>query len=220
MGFLKGHIDITDNLDFITDLLMNPIVNTLIINLDEDRHLKGNNVVGGAILLPPPEAVMAEIDGDEQSYDIIYNNYFSQPLINQFMMGVINYLYNGGNLVMYFPSLDTSETKTISKLLNMIWMRYGIGIGIVGQAPGAYNEQYIPLWLNKLYEAGTIDGRTFLRMYPINTNIEEPNLERLVQEIRPYAENYQKQVEYIYRLVKVYKEKPNIRLGIYKVEKV
>lgn len=217
MGFLKGHADITDNLDFVTDLMMNPVVGTIIVNLDEDRPLKGENVVTAPALLPPVEAVMAEVDGDEQGYDIIYNNYFDQSsFIKQFMMGVITYLYNGGNIVFYFQNLDTTETKTISKLLNMIWIKYGIGIGIIGKAPGKFNEAYLPLWLNNLYAAGVIGTNQFLHQYPTNTSIDESNLEQLVMDIKPYAKNYQEQVQYIYHLIDIYKKNPKVKQAICK----
>ena len=69
--FLKGDISITDNLEMVTDFAINPPQNLTIVNLDEFTEFQDNNVLGGVALLPPPEAVMAQVDGDEQSYNII-----------------------------------------------------------------------------------------------------------------------------------------------------
>lgn len=211
MGFLSGHIDITDNIQFVTDLIMNPVHGMVIINLDEDVRLKGDNVIGGAELLAPPDAMQAEVDGDEQLYDAIYLNYFNQPNINQYMMGIVHFLYEGGSIVMYYETLDINGSKTIAKLLNIIWMKYGIGVGIAGQAPGRFNEQYLPLWLSLLYQAGSIGVDQFLAQYPVGVAIDDSTMIRLIQEIHPYSADNRK---YIYDLIKLRKQKPRVKQGI------
>jgi hypothetical protein len=100
---LTGRIDITDNPIIIRELLNSLADSTVIINLDEDNKLEGNIVIQGTMLLPPPEAIIAEQDGDEYSYDTILNEYYNIPDMQMFVTGIINMLYRGNNILFYYP---------------------------------------------------------------------------------------------------------------------
>lgn len=214
--FLKGDISITDNLEMVTDFAINPPQNLTIVNLDEFTEFQGNNVLGGVALLPPPEAVMAQVDGDEQSYNIIYENYFyNDNYINQFMVAILAYLYNGGSIIFYYPTLSTKETPIIATLLNMIWAKYGIGVGIIGENSVRYNESYLSYWVSLLYMNDIINCYTFLQEYPMNVNIDYSTMDKLILDLKPYSEN---QSNYIMNLIKLQKEKPQLKQAIYKLD--
>ena len=216
---LKGKIDITDNLDFVRDLVVNPVSKLFVVNLDEDTDLQGDNVLMGACLLPPPEAIMAEVDGDEVSYDIIYNMYFNNPEVVNFMAGLIAFLYIGGMLVLYYPSLDTSESVTMTKMLNLIWEKFGIGIGIVNLVPGRYNESYLPIWLNILYDNYVITTDEFLCLMPPEVELPNEINNRLLWELKPFGGGYNDKLLFIKDLMMKKKQNPAVRSPIFQVEK-
>ena len=93
---LKGAINITDNSLFVRDIMYSNNDNIKIITLDETGSIPTNHpsVLSGTCLLPPVDALIAEADGDEQLYDSIYMNYFSEdPYVIEFIGALIIYLY-------------------------------------------------------------------------------------------------------------------------------
>lgn len=216
---LTGTIDITDNLPFILDLSQNANPCVVIINLDEDNmQLKSSrNVLGGVELLPPPEALMAEIDGDEQTYDIIYNMHFDTEFVTKYVTCLIGALYIGKRIILYYPSLDPSENNTVKKLLEMFWKRYGIGIGIMGRNMGMYDITCTPIWLKMLYTGMIIGPIEFLAKYPIDAVLEAPIMDRLLNDIRPVSTDIKVQHKYIMSIWKHIKEKPNLQIPFYHI---
>lgn len=215
--FLQGNITITDNVNMVTDLAINPPNGIMIVNLDEFTEFQGNNVIGGVALLPPPEAIMAQVDGDAQSYEMIYSNYFyNEPYIRTFMSAIIGYLHNGGSIIFYYPSLDTNESPTIQTLLNMIYIQYGIGIGIVGVSDCKYNFAYLGFWVSLLYLENIISLKDFIKYFPKEDNIDYVTMDKLIFEIAPYGETFEEQANYIKSFIRKVKDKPNLKQGIYK----
>ncbi len=217
--FFSGRIDITDNLPFVLEVLQNPNPNVVVINLDEDnQQLKSSqNVLGGTELLPPPEALMAEIDGDEQMYDYIYSLHFTDPFVIQYVTALIAALYQGKSLLMYYPTLDPSETKTVPKLVDQFWNNFGIGIGIVNHNDGVYDYNKLPLWLRMLYLSRIIDVRTFLSQYPLGCSVESPIMDLLLSDLKPYADDLQNQINYVMQYWAHLKNNPQLKIPFHKV---
>lgn len=213
---LNGRIDITDNIILIRELLQSLADSTIIINLDEDNKIEGDIVVQGTMLLPPPEAIIAEQDGDGLLYDSILNDYYNIPDIQMFVSGIINMLYRGVNILFYYPDLNPAESVTVPKLLNLFWNKFGIGIGIINVREGMYNNKNIPMWLNMLYSVGAIEGYEYLSKYPKDAVILDVFLTKLIQEIRPADETIKKKGETIYRLRDRLHEKPTVREALIK----
>ena len=208
---LKGRIDITDNIILIRDILNSLADSTVIINLDEDNKLVGDIVIQGTMLLPPPEAIIAEQDGDELTYDNVMNDYYNIPDLQLFVTGIINSLYQGINILIYYPDLNPAESITVPKLLNLFWNKFGIGIGIIGAREGFYNYKNIPMWLNMLYNVDAINGYQYLTMYPINAIILDGFMSKLINEIRPIDKGSKGKINTILRLRERLHEKANTR---------
>jgi hypothetical protein len=114
---LKGRFGITDNFDFVRDLMNVQDSGNIIINLDEDTKFVGNNVITGVVLLPPPEAVMAESDGDEVAYNFILQDYYMSPQVQLYVTGILRNLYLGLNIILYSPDVHSKESVTVPKIL-------------------------------------------------------------------------------------------------------
>lgn len=214
---LYGRIDITDNIILIRELLQSLADSTIIINLDEDNKIEGEIVVQGTTLLPPPEAIIAEQDGDEYSYDSILNEYYNLPDIQMFVAGIIHMLYRGVNILFYYPNLDPTESVTVPKLLNLFWNKFGLGIGIVGVRDGGFNSDNIPMWLNMMYSVDAINGYEYLSKYPVDAIILDSFMSKLIGDIRPVDDGAEKKIKTIYRLRDRLHVKPGVREALIKV---
>lgn len=204
MGLLKGTIYITDNQEIIYNANLQ---NTRIIDLDEDDMLFNNpSVIKGVCLLPPPEAKIAEADGNEQLYDMAYSSLLLEPYQQQFVAALLAYLYTGGNLLIFLPELGYTYTK--EKLIQHIWQLYGVHIGDIGNpnptvANCYYDEGCLPIWLNLIYLADVMTPEAFLYYYPIDAPIANQSvMSRLIDELKPYGTTLNKRIEEIDRFRK------------------
>lgn len=213
---LKGDIQITDNIDFVREIMYSNIPNTKIISLDESCSLPLDhpNILGGACLLPPMDALIAEADGDEQSFDIIYFNHFSEPFVEQFVIALIVFLFKGGHLIMYYPELDTNIAP---KLLQMFWNKYGISIGKIGFNECIYDESCTPIWLGYIYSIDIINPYELLYLYPNDAMIPQQIMDKLLLDISPYGSGYQDKVNFILDLRYKIKEQPKLKVPIYQI---
>lgn len=226
---LTGDIIFTDDKVFVMDMIrqMAPVI---ILNLDEfDREIQGQNVAQGQVLLPPPEACMAEADGDAQLYDMILDNYYGTEDIIMFVKGIITNLHQGRTIFLYYPDLNPNESATIPKL-GELWMRkFGIRIGMKPKMitrPGmatylvpmdcACDNNYRHIWLNLMLGV-SMDAYEFLTLYPAEMQIGNLQMRILFDELWPPFDDYNKNVEFIYDLSKKLKKKPETRIALHKL---
>lgn len=213
---LKGNIHITSNLHILNTI---PIQSTRIVSLDDDGLLDNSPyVIIGTCLLPPPQAKIAEADGNEQLYDMIYSNYLWEPHNQEFITALIAYLYKGGNLVIYLPNEDDN---TRVKFLFHLYNLYGIRIGDLDSndpnlIPCFYNDGYRPLWIDMIYNAGIISAYEFLYYFPENIPLSiDRIMNGIIDEIKPYGNNMAEMIEYIQQYhIKIHKN-PKLIPAIY-----
>jgi hypothetical protein len=199
MSILKGTIYITDNPEVIYNTPLNV---TKIINLDEDGILQDNEAfIGGTCLLPPIEAKIAEVDNNEQQYDMFYQSHLLEPYQQQFISALIAYLYRGGNLILFLPDVGYDNTK--NKLLYHIWSLYGLHIGIIGDpnpnnSNCYYDDRCTVIWLNMIYTAKVIDAIEFLFMYPEDAVINNNQvIAELCEELHPLGNSINEKLKTI-----------------------
>jgi len=169
---LKGKIFLTKDKNIVIDCLEDPTMK--IINLDEEGTLgiDPRCYISGTILLPPIEAMIAEVDGNEEKYDMIYSSYILSDKVKEYMASILAFLYRGGNLLLYYP--DNNYNNTVKKMLFFIMIHYGIHIGIIGDPDldncrCYYDANLEPIQLDLIYfYTGIMDWREYLYMYPPN----------------------------------------------------
>lgn len=211
-----GHADITDDLNLVNmTLYQDPT--TKIVNLDPDTQFDNSNVIVGSMLLPPPDAMIAMANQDEAQFDLIYNMYFDTPEIQQYITIILAYLYKKGNLLFYSPILkDPTENIIIVKFLNLLYDKYGLGIGVINQTPCNFNMSMKIIWNNLLYSSMIISPREFLINHPVGMQIDIPIMEMLKQDLSEYLledDNLEKERR-IYELSARLKEKPNLIIPV------
>jgi len=212
---LTGTIFVTSDPQVIYN---RPLDNSvMVVNLDEDRKLSEliPNAIEGVILLPPVDAKIAEVDGDEAKYNSIYLAY----LYNQqdFMSAIIAFLYKGGNLMIYLPD-EYNYTK--QKLCEFIFQIYGIHIGDL-QNPNNnqcyYNLKCIPFWLNILFKRDLITWLDWVRKMPLDAYDQRGILggdpiafNKAVELMNPYTDTYENKVEELKLYHKKVHENPKL----------
>jgi hypothetical protein len=214
---LKGSIMITDKPEVIYNI---NLINTKIVNLDEDDILqKSDQVIEGICLLPPMESKVAEADGNEFAYDAAYRDHLLAPYQQQFISAIVSALYKGINIILFLPEIGYNYTR--EKLLENLYVLFGIHVGIIGdpdpiKSQCFYDNKCIPMWLNMVYCADVISYNEYLYMYPtdaqLNNNVV---INKLLSEMRPYGTTTKEQIDYIKSFHKKIKRKPNLILAIH-----
>lgn len=208
---VKGTIYMTDDLRIIS---IAPD-DVKIISLDEDNRISPNNpnVIVGTCLLPPMEALIAEADGDEGLYDMCYINHLNSPYIQSFIGAIISALYKGISFLVYVPSLR--DTFFISKLRIHLWTLYGISIGISNVEQCQFDIHCIPIWLNLMYFANVIDYTEYLFMYPDNTQFNNMAIDKLILDMKPFADSYESRLKVIKSFQQKLKQRENTQIAIF-----
>lgn len=211
---ITGTIHVTDNEDIVYQAPMN---GGKIVSLDEDGLLiKDDSILVGTCLLPPIEAKIAEADGNEQLYDVVYSNHLLAPYQREFISALLAYLYKGGHLILFLPEIGTNNRE---KLVQHMYSLYGIHIGFIGHpnpliANCYYDERCLPIWLQMIYEVSVISPYEFLTQYPIGGTINQGIMSKLINEINPYGQTIQDKVSEILKLQKLLHKNPNVREAI------
>ncbi|MBR6289213.1 MAG: hypothetical protein IKR19_07760 [Acholeplasmatales bacterium] len=214
---LKGTIYITDNPEVIYNTPLNV---TKIISLDEDGILqdKNNTFIGGTCLLPPMEAKIAEVDNNEVLYDQFYQSHLLDPYQQQFIAALISYLYKGGNLVLFLPEIGYTNTR--DKLIQHMWLLYGIHIGIIGaedpmQANCYYDEKCVVMWLNMIYTSKVISAKEYLFMLPEDALLNNMTvISELIDELHPLGDSINDKINTLNHYRKSIKINPNANLAL------
>ena len=207
---LKGDISITDNIDFIRDIIFSPPNDNIkIISVEEVPSIDINlpNIIGGACLLPPIDAMMAAANGDEEAFYSFYVDHMNTPAIMEFVNLLISVLYRGTSLILYYPEDDLNLKGHI---LDMFWKRYGILIGEVSVRQCQYDITATPIWLESTFETGVMSPMEFLRLYPEGVDIPDRIIYNLIAAIQPVGDTYLEKVNYINSIKHKLKEKKNL----------
>lgn len=208
--FLKGDISITDNSQFIMDIVNSPPNSKVkVISLEEVPSIDTGlpNVIGGAILLPPIEAYMAASNGDEALFDQFYVDHLNNPTVVEFISLLITALYRGTSLILFYPEDDLNLK---GKILDMFFKRYGILIGEIGVRQCDYDVSCTPIFLESIFSTGTMDPFELLYLYPEEALLTDRLIYKLILAIKPIGDNYQEKANFIVDLRHKLKEKRNL----------
>lgn len=211
---LKGTIFITNDINVVYNFPVGRL--SKIVSMDEDNTLGENkDIIGGLNLLPPMEAKIAESDGNEQMYDVIYQNHLLQPSQQQFIAALIAFMYKGGSLLLFLPEIG--YTNTMEKFIQHMFICYGIHVGMIGNpnpqiANCFYDMKCIPIWLNLIYTSGVIGAEEFLFMYPRDCKINNPAvIDLLIQQLNPYGQTINDKIKAISRYHQLVHKNPKVQ---------
>lgn len=142
-------------------------------------------IVTAGILLPPTDAINAELDDRLMEADMIYTNYLLSEEVYQYIMIIlaaavlgtpIGILFGRDELNMQFPKL----------FIDFLYKQHGLVIGIANKINPYIEEQYMNVNLAILYRNDIIDYKTFMEKHPTNYPIlTYMVLDKMIAEIKP-----------------------------------
>jgi hypothetical protein len=121
------------------------------------------NVLLGTVLLPPYQAFMAELDGNNQEFYKQYIFHLSQKESDTFLCLIVAALLKGINIVFYIPK-DEMQLQFPKVLSEYLFNCFGI---IVGTSANVfmYDNSFDPVILMKLYLQNIITVEEFIMLY-------------------------------------------------------
>lgn len=186
---IKGSLYYTNNPAIVQQVLHD---NGFVITLEEGGSmfdLNLPNISAGTILLPPPEAFMAAIDGNEQAAIGLYRNKLLSDVCMNFIAVMLCSLSNGKNLLIFAPqSTDGVINFFMNMLISLFMELFGIKIGTdtvqFAYANNYFSEANI---ISLIYFNSLCNIETFLKEFPRCNN----QLNTVVSGImRPAIERY------------------------------
>ena len=216
---LKGNIYITDNIEVIRNSNLSLIKVIVMDEEFEDNYVKG--MIPGTILLPPIEAKIAEVDGDEQKYDYIYSSYLLKQDVERYISAIIAFLYKGGSLMLYINDMEYTNTK--NKFVQLFYKLYGIHAGIVEsqnpqEANCYYDDRCFPMWMNLIFLADVIYPDEYLYKYPIDASIPDNIMNKLMDIIMPLGDTINDRIKFIENHRARIKAVPQLEIPIRRIE--
>lgn len=209
---LRGNIYITDDLNFIATIPDNIIVISMTETEDNIALPCRNCIIMGPYLLPPTESYIAEVDGDENLYEMHYANHLTNNMSKQFISAIIGALYKEKSILIYTTKLNCLSIEKFRKLMYII---YGIGVGVVGKEVCQFDPKCLPIWLDMIYIFNIIGPDEYLINYPDNS-IDPNIMNKLISDYRQYGNNFNECANSILRHQIRIKEKPTTKNAIYR----
>jgi hypothetical protein len=185
---LSGTIFITSDLDVVRDLSINHKI--VVFGETAPTCIPTEYIIPASILLPPYEALEAEIDGNLEKYGYIYSAHLQTKEASEFIAVLILAVLRGANILLYI-TLDELELSYCNFFLAYMYNKYGIAIG-THKSPFSYegqvNEMFDWILCNELYRFDLIKTDEYFTLFPAcATIIPEYNVIKLANEINPYT---------------------------------
>ena len=146
---LKGSLNIVTD----AQMAVQASASSRVLFVGELKDKNPANFITCSILLPPYEAINAEINGDIESYDKIYMEYLAyNKNVSQMFNTIIVALYQGINITLF---IENSDMRHYNILINFLINMYGINPGTANNVC-SYNDAYDVTIASILY--GYLDG--------------------------------------------------------------
>ena len=175
-----------------------------VIYIADEPGVKFNShpaITTAGILLPPIDAIQAELDGNLAVAETIYSQYLlnteANIYINILLAAAIQQvpvgiMFGRDELNMQFPKM----------LIDFLYRNYGMVIGVANKLSPYIEVEYMPIVLAILYMADMIDYKTFMEKHPPLPIMGNMVLSKMVMEENPPViektyEEYYKYFEYV-----------------------
>ena len=180
----------------------------VLISESPDPFLAENPVcLGASVLLPPYEAISAEIDENLALADAIYMDYLNSPACDEYLSAIIAAAMTNIPIGIYFGP-EEKDMRFVQTFINFLFGRFGLVLGVRGRIEPSIHMSYMPFVLAKLYSKNIIDYKTFMVEHP-RTNIDPNILPKLIADVRPYVKTKDIDSYYKYFMDMLYSIKDN-----------
>lgn len=156
------------------------------------------NVYNASILIPPTEILMRWADGDPYILQSQYPNYLRTQTPDDMIVALIA-LLTQKNVVLYIPGDEYNVFGQM--LLDHIYFTYGI-ICNTPTTQFSMDQTKIPFLISRFYMIDAMNPEDYLAAYPANALLPEFVINKLAEEMRPFAQpaSFQQYAEHFNKL--------------------
>lgn len=172
----------------VTDLrLLGPEINNAdfiaVAAITTSNYPKLPNIYNASILIPPTEILMRWADGDPYILQSQYPQYLRTQIADDMIVALI-LLLTQKNVVLYIPNDEFNLFGGM--LLDYIYFNYGI---ICNTPSTQFNmdQTKIPYLISRFFMIDAMDANDYLAAYPANALLPEFVINKLAEEMRPFA---------------------------------
>ena len=186
-------------MSIVTDLrVLGPEINNTdfiaIAAITTNDYPKLSNIYNASILIPPTEILMRWADGDPYILQSQYPLYLRTQTPDDMIVALIA-LLTKRNVVLYIPNDEFNIFGMM--LLDYIYFNYGI-ICNTPTTQFSMDQTKIPYLLSRFFMIDAMEPNDYLAAYPANALLPEFVINKLANEMRPFAfqATFQQYAEY------------------------
>lgn len=182
---LTGTMYFTTDINIINNSLN--ATNVCILDLNEMGSILDPNhpkVIPATLLLPPPDALLAEIDGNLDLFQSIYLQHLFSDDVIEFIAVILLYLLKSGHVILFISQIP-EDSVWLNTLLNYFKLNNGIQIGLSLEVPYFYDIRFNSTNSNILYLCNCINANEYLMYDDPNVLIPPETLSKLMYELQP-----------------------------------
>lgn len=140
-------------------------------------------IVTAGALLPPIEAIQAELDGRMFEANSIYEQYLQREEADPYISILLAASIQGIPIGIMFGR-DENNMQFPKMLLDFVYNYYGLVFGLKDKILPYVEESYLPFDLAKLYNMNIIDCKTFMTRHR-SLPIHDMAISKLAFELNP-----------------------------------
>ena len=136
-----------------------------IVEEPDPKYSSHPAIVTAGALLPPVDAIRAELDGSIFESNAIYEQYLQREEADPYISILIAAALKQLPIAIMFGK-DEMEMQFPKMLIDFLYRYYGLVLGIKNKVNPYIVESMLPVDLAKLYNMNIIDYRTFMTKHP------------------------------------------------------
>lgn len=153
--------------------------------------IQATGAIVASVLVPPYEACMAKMNGDEVTFENLYASYLSVGEPCQIIGLLLKSMYLGKNIILYC-SKDEFEVGYIQVFMKYVWANFGVCIGTEQNPfmfnPDPFNDMIISEFLFNIGIDDSLELFAFWKPVP-HYILNDITVIKLSQELSLYLPN-------------------------------
>lgn len=176
-----------------------------IVEEPDPRFISHPAIITAGALLPPIEAIQAELDGRMFESVAMYEQYLQSELADPYISILIAAAFKNIPIGIMFGK-DELNLQFPKMFIDFVYKYYGLVLGIEGKVQPYVTNECIPLDLAKLYNMNVIDYQSFMEIHP-DLPIDVSAISKLAYDNNPIvaSKTFEEYVKYFNIVNKVIK---------------
>ena len=174
----------------------------------DEKYRNHPAIISAGSLLPPIEAIQAELDGNYELAETLYCRYLASPEADPYVSIIIAAAIKKIPIGIMFGKDELNQKFPVT-FINYLFNVYGLVLGVMNEVMPCIIYEAMPAILAKLYMMNIIDYPTFMMLHPDDMPINPMVISRLAFDTRPLVEdaNESSYIEYFNTAIKEMKNR-------------